>query len=66
MLNQVADGVWVRQSEWVRTNSIVVPGAQEQPVGRGHLPHEEDDELIRRQCAFELIRAASPTRQSTT
>jgi glyoxylase-like metal-dependent hydrolase (beta-lactamase superfamily II) len=24
MLNQVADGVWVRQSEWVWTNSIVV------------------------------------------
>ena len=23
-LNQVADGVWVRQSEWVWTNSIVV------------------------------------------
>src|SRR4051812_24530431 len=26
MLNQVADGVWVRQSEWVWTNSIVVHG----------------------------------------
>src|ERR687888_627127 len=26
-LNQVADGVWVRQSEWVWTNSIVVRGA---------------------------------------
>ena len=26
MLNQVADGVWVRQSEWVWTNSIVVRG----------------------------------------
>ena len=26
MLNQVADGVWVRQSEWVWTNSIVVLG----------------------------------------
>jgi glyoxylase-like metal-dependent hydrolase (beta-lactamase superfamily II) len=25
-LNQVADGVWVRQSEWVWTNSIVVRG----------------------------------------
>jgi glyoxylase-like metal-dependent hydrolase (beta-lactamase superfamily II) len=25
-LNQVADGVWVRQSEWVWTNSIVVGG----------------------------------------
>ena len=24
MLTQVADGVWVRQSEWVWTNSIVV------------------------------------------
>jgi glyoxylase-like metal-dependent hydrolase (beta-lactamase superfamily II) len=24
MLNQVADGVWVRQSEWVRSNAIVV------------------------------------------
>ena len=23
-LNQLADGVWVRQSEWVWTNSIVV------------------------------------------
>jgi hypothetical protein len=28
MLNQVADGVWVRQSEWVWTNSIVVRGEQ--------------------------------------
>jgi len=26
MLNQVADGVWVRQSEWVWSNSIVVRG----------------------------------------
>ncbi len=26
MLTQVADGVWVRQSEWVWTNSIVVRG----------------------------------------
>jgi glyoxylase-like metal-dependent hydrolase (beta-lactamase superfamily II) len=26
MLTQVADGVWVRQSEWVWTNSIVVGG----------------------------------------
>ena len=26
MLNQVADGVWVRQSDWVWTNSIVVRG----------------------------------------
>lgn len=26
MLNRVADGVWVRQSEWVWTNSIVVRG----------------------------------------
>ena len=26
MLNQVADGVWVRQSEWVWTNSIAVRG----------------------------------------
>jgi glyoxylase-like metal-dependent hydrolase (beta-lactamase superfamily II) len=26
MLTQVADGVWVRQSEWVWTNSIVVSG----------------------------------------
>jgi glyoxylase-like metal-dependent hydrolase (beta-lactamase superfamily II) len=26
MLDQVADGVWVRQSEWVWTNSIVVRG----------------------------------------
>jgi glyoxylase-like metal-dependent hydrolase (beta-lactamase superfamily II) len=26
MLTQVADGVWVRQSEWVWTNSIVVQG----------------------------------------
>lgn len=26
MLNEVADGVWVRQSEWVWTNSIVVRG----------------------------------------
>src|ERR687887_158707 len=25
-LNQVADGVWVRQSEWVWTNSIAVRG----------------------------------------
>jgi hypothetical protein len=24
MLNQVADGVWVRQSEWVWSNAIVV------------------------------------------
>src|SRR5438477_354181 len=27
-LNQVADGVWVRQSEWVWTNSIVVRGEE--------------------------------------
>jgi glyoxylase-like metal-dependent hydrolase (beta-lactamase superfamily II) len=26
MLNQVADGVWVRQSEWVWSNSVVVRG----------------------------------------
>src|SRR5215831_12252545 len=26
MLNQVGDGVWVRQSEWVWTNSIAVRG----------------------------------------
>ena len=26
MLNQIADGVWVRQSEWVWSNSIVVRG----------------------------------------
>ncbi|MCY7288028.1 MAG: MBL fold metallo-hydrolase, partial [Cryobacterium sp.] len=26
MLNQVADGVWVRQSEWVWSNAIVVLG----------------------------------------
>ena len=26
MLNQVADGVWVRQSDWVWTNSIAVRG----------------------------------------
>src|SRR6516165_9547593 len=26
MLNQVAEGVWVRQSEWVWTNSIAVRG----------------------------------------
>ena len=26
MVNQVADGVWVRQSEWVWTNSIAVRG----------------------------------------
>ena len=26
MLNQVADGVWVRQSEWVWSNAIVVRG----------------------------------------
>src|SRR4029079_7900193 len=26
MLTEVADGVWVRQSEWVWTNSIVVRG----------------------------------------
>src|SRR3954467_8059621 len=26
MLTQVADGVWVRQSEWVWTNSIVLRG----------------------------------------
>src|SRR3954464_11771255 len=26
MLNQVADGVWVRQSEWVRSNATVVRG----------------------------------------
>src|ERR1700755_577568 len=24
MLKQVADGVWVRQSEWVRSNAVVV------------------------------------------
>lgn len=28
MLNEVADGVWVRQSEWVWTNSIVVRGEE--------------------------------------
>ena len=28
MLTQVADGVWVRQSEWVWTNSIVVRGEE--------------------------------------
>jgi glyoxylase-like metal-dependent hydrolase (beta-lactamase superfamily II) len=28
LLTQVADGVWVRQSEWVWTNSIVVRGAE--------------------------------------
>ena len=26
MLDQVADGVWVRQSEWVWSNAIVVRG----------------------------------------
>jgi glyoxylase-like metal-dependent hydrolase (beta-lactamase superfamily II) len=26
MLNQVADGVWVRQSEWVLSNAVVVRG----------------------------------------
>src|SRR5260370_32414715 len=26
MLNQVADGVWVRQSEWALSNAIVVRG----------------------------------------
>jgi glyoxylase-like metal-dependent hydrolase (beta-lactamase superfamily II) len=26
MLNQVADGVWVRQSEWVMSNAVVVRG----------------------------------------
>ena len=26
MLNQVADGVWVRQSEWVSSNAVVVRG----------------------------------------
>ena len=26
MLNQVADGVWVRQSEWVWSNAIAVRG----------------------------------------
>src|ERR671921_244607 len=26
MLDQVADGVWVRQSEWVRSNATVVRG----------------------------------------
>ena len=26
MLNEVADGVWVRQSEWVWSNAIVVRG----------------------------------------
>jgi hypothetical protein len=29
MLTQVADGVWVRQSEWVWTNSIVLRGDDE-------------------------------------
>ena len=27
MLNQVAEGVWIRQSEWVWSNSIVIRGA---------------------------------------
>ena len=26
MLTEVADGVWVRQSEWVWSNAIVVRG----------------------------------------
>ena len=26
MLNEVADGVWVRQSEWVWSNAVVVRG----------------------------------------
>jgi hypothetical protein len=26
MLTEVADGVWVRQSEWMWTNSILVRG----------------------------------------
>jgi hypothetical protein len=26
MLNRVADGVWVRQSEWVWSNAVVVRG----------------------------------------
>ena len=26
MLKQVADGVWVRQSEWVWSNAVVVHG----------------------------------------
>ena len=26
MPSPAADGVWVRQSEWVRSNAIVVPG----------------------------------------
>ena len=26
MLNQVAEGVWVRQSEWVMSNAVVVRG----------------------------------------
>lgn len=26
MLNQVADGVWVRQSAWVSSNAIAVRG----------------------------------------
>ncbi len=29
MLTQVADGIWVRQSQWVWTNSIVVRGDDE-------------------------------------
>ena len=27
MLNQVADGVWVRQSDWVWSNAVVVRGS---------------------------------------
>ncbi|HEX5609048.1 MAG TPA: MBL fold metallo-hydrolase [Solirubrobacterales bacterium] len=45
MLNQVADGVWVRQSEWVWTNSIVVRGEDGLVVVDPGIEGAELDEL---------------------
>jgi glyoxylase-like metal-dependent hydrolase (beta-lactamase superfamily II) len=45
MLTQVADGVWVRQSEWVWTNSIVVRGEDGLIVVDPGIEGSELDEL---------------------
>ncbi len=45
MLNQVADGVWVRQSSWVWTNSIVVRGDEGLIVVDPGIEGAELDEL---------------------
>ena len=47
MLTQVADGVWVRQSEWVWTNSIVVRGNDGLIVVDPGIEGSELNELVR-------------------